>query len=92
MIKKVNKIEVISSLKVIIEHPYKRNGEVSMFVSKYLHENTYNFSIPYHDWTYEIESGKDICFACAPSGYNHPRNKERLIAAMNETIQILENN
>lgn len=90
MIKQVKRLEIITCLEVIIEHPYKKSGDVSMFISKYLHENTYIFSIPYHDWTYQKDAAQDINLTYAPSGYNHPNNKARLIAAMNEAIQIIE--
>ncbi|MDI7741536.1 hypothetical protein QMK38_05940 [Lysinibacillus fusiformis] len=91
MIKKVKKIEVITCLEVTIEHPLKKNGEVSMLISKYLYDNTYIFSIPYHDWSYQKDADKEINFTYAPSGYNHPENKARLIEAMNEAIRIIEN-
>lgn len=90
MIKEVKKIEFVTIIEVIIEHPYKKSGDVSMFVTKNHHEESFSFSIPFHDWLYVKEAEKEITLTYAPSGYNHPINKTRLIAAMEYAMNIIE--
>lgn len=92
MIRDIREHKIITCLELIIEHPIEEISEVSMFVSRYLDNNTYIFCIPYHNWTYEKENGKEINFPSGPSSFKYEKYKHQLINAMNEAIEIIENN
>lgn len=91
MIKEVKKLQIITCLEVIIKHPIEEIGEVPLYVSKIKNQGTYIFSIPYHNWSYLKENGKEINLIHAPSGFYHPQYKPHLITAMNQSIDIIEN-
>lgn len=90
MLKSIKEIKVVTYLEVIIEHPIVKNDEVTMIISKDSNEGKYYFSIPLYDWSYEKENGKDINLRYAPSGFNHPKYKNRFVNSMYEAIEIIE--
>lgn len=92
MIKRIKPLKIITKLELLLEHPIKNFGDVSMFISKCEDSDTYIFSIPRYNWVYTLEKGNEIKIFAAPSGFNHPNNKLQLIHAMQYAISLIENN
>ncbi|MEQ2529074.1 hypothetical protein WMO40_20580 [Bacillaceae bacterium CLA-AA-H227] len=90
MINQVLDFNLTNSLEVKLEHPISEIGDISMFVIKIPHNQTFIFSIPFHRWSYQIVDKEKIDLIKAPSGFNRPPFKGLLIAAMQQTIALFD--
>lgn len=90
MIIDVKQINIITSLELTIKHPLNEIGKVIMYVSKCSDTNTYIFSIPFHNWAFEVNKDKVINFQYGPSAFRYPQFKTQLVKVMQKAIDMIE--
>ncbi len=90
MIIDIKKANIINSLEVTIKHPIEEIGKIKMYVSKNTDINTYIFSIPFHNWAYEVKKDNVIQLQYGPSAFRYPQFKNQLIIGMQKAIDLLE--
>ncbi|MFJ8235394.1 hypothetical protein ACIQ34_06525 [Ureibacillus sp. NPDC094379] len=81
----------LNYLELTMDHPINEFGEFIMVVSKWFDSETYIFSIHTYNWVYRKKPYQEIIINYAPIGFNHPQYKSQLIAAMNQSIEIIMN-